>query len=67
MEITRRKFLGLTAAAAGLSLLPVEFKELVAAVGESEHQWPGPGIETMGELRLPALSGRVWNSRPPAR
>ncbi|MDP3938678.1 MAG: molybdopterin-dependent oxidoreductase, partial [Deltaproteobacteria bacterium] len=46
MEFTRRKFLALTAAAAGVSLLPVEIGELAAAVSESEHQWPGPGVET---------------------
>ena len=46
MKVTRRKFLFLTGAAAGLSLLPSEFSELLAAVSESEHVWPGPGVET---------------------
>src|SRR5574338_27601 len=46
MEITRRRFLGLTGAASGLALLPVEFDELLAAVAQSERQWPGPGLET---------------------
>lgn len=46
MKITRRKFLGMASAAAGLSLLPIEFKELIAAVAESDRKWPGPGIET---------------------
>ena len=46
MRITRRKFLGAAGAAAGLALLPIEFKELIAAVAESDRKWPGPGIET---------------------
>jgi len=46
MELTRRKFLFLSGAAAGLSLLPSEFSELLGAVSESEHDWPGPGVET---------------------
>lgn len=46
MEITRRRFLYLTGAAAGVALLPVEFGELLGAVAQSEHRWPGPGVET---------------------
>lgn len=46
MEISRRGFLGLTGAAAGLTLLPREFDELLAAVAASDHRWPGPGVET---------------------
>jgi anaerobic selenocysteine-containing dehydrogenase len=46
MDVTRRKFLTLTGAAAGLALLPAEFGELVRAVAQSEQRWPGPGVET---------------------
>jgi anaerobic selenocysteine-containing dehydrogenase len=46
MEITRRKFLALAGAGAGLALLPAEFDELLGAVAESEQRWPGPGVET---------------------
>lgn len=46
MAVSRRKFLTLTGAAAGLTLLPAEFAELLQAVADSEHEWPGPGIET---------------------
>jgi anaerobic selenocysteine-containing dehydrogenase len=46
MEFTRRKFLGMTGAAAGLSFLPLEWDELLGAISESEHRWPGPGVET---------------------
>jgi anaerobic selenocysteine-containing dehydrogenase len=46
MEVTRRGFLSLTGAAAGLLLLPAEFKELLSAVSEHKHRWPGPGIES---------------------
>jgi anaerobic selenocysteine-containing dehydrogenase len=44
--LSRRRFLTLTGAAAGLALLPSEFAELQQAVAESERQWPGPGVET---------------------
>jgi anaerobic selenocysteine-containing dehydrogenase len=46
MEITRRRFLYLTGAAAGVTLLPAEFSELLGAVAQSERHWPGPGVET---------------------
>lgn len=44
--ITRRKFLTIAGAGAGLALLPAEFAELVRAVAHSEQRWPGPGVET---------------------
>ncbi len=46
MEITRRRFLSLVGAGAGLALLPADFDELLGAVAESEQHWPGAGVET---------------------
>src|SRR3990172_6957395 len=46
MDVTRRGFLSLTGAAAGLALLPAEFKEHLHAVSAHGHRWPGPGIES---------------------
>lgn len=46
MEITRRRFLGLTGAAAGITLLPSELAELVGLASHPEERWPGPGVET---------------------
>lgn len=46
MDITRRGFLSVSGAAAGLLLLPSEFRELLRAVADHKYQWPGPGIES---------------------
>jgi anaerobic selenocysteine-containing dehydrogenase len=44
--ISRRTFLTVFGAGAGLALLPAEFRDLLRAVAESERHWPGPGVET---------------------
>lgn len=46
MGLSRRTFLGLTGAAAGLALVRQDLEELYAAVAGGGRDWPGPGVET---------------------
>ena len=47
MQTTRRGFLYMTGAAAGLSLLPSDFQGLLKLFAHDAEEWPGPGIETL--------------------
>jgi len=46
MDITRRGFISLTGAAAGLMMAPSEFMDLLRAVRAHKYEWPGPCVET---------------------
>jgi len=46
MKTTRRGFLTLTGAAAGLSLFPADFQELLRLFSSNGQEWPGPAVET---------------------